>query len=83
LGIWMSVQSAVECRHQEWWRDPDGLAISMQEAWQHLPDVTICQVFERMPIVLQLIVNCGGDYVNVEDRRGCCELSLTVLDSTE
>jgi hypothetical protein len=70
LGIWMSVQSAVECRHQEWWRDPDGLAISVQEAWQHLPEDTIHRVFERIPIVLQMIVECGGDNVNVKERRG-------------
>jgi hypothetical protein len=60
LGIWMSVQSAVECRHQEWWRDPDGLAISVQEAWQHLPEDTIHRVFERIPIVLHLILDCCG-----------------------
>jgi hypothetical protein len=70
LGIWMSVQSAVERMNREQQRDPDGLAFSVQEAWQRLPENTIHWVFDRMPIVLQLIVMCGGDNINVEERRG-------------
>jgi hypothetical protein len=30
----------------------------MMEAWQNLPEHTICWVFNRIPIVLQLIVEC-------------------------
>ena len=70
LGIWMSVQSAVERMNREQQRDPDGLAFSVQEAWQRLPENTIHWVFDRMPIVLQLIVMFGGDNINVEERRG-------------
>jgi hypothetical protein len=71
LGIWMSIQSIVERRHQEQQRDPDGMAIIMHEAWQHFLEGKIRRVFERIPIVLQLIVDCGGDNINVEERQGC------------
>ena len=70
LGIWMSVQSHVEHRHRERRRDPDGLAETVKEAWKHLPEDTIQKVFNRIPIVLEQIVNCGGDNINVEERRG-------------
>ena len=70
LGIWMSVQSHVEHRHRERRRDPDGLAETVKEAWEHLPEDTIQKVFNRIPIVLEQIVNCGGDNINVEERRG-------------
>ncbi len=70
LGIWMSVQSHVERRHRDRCRDPDSLAISIKEAWNNLPVETVQWVFNRIPIVLQQIVECGGDNVNVEERRG-------------
>ena len=40
------------------------------EAWENLPVDTIQKVFDRIPIVLQLIVMFGGDNINVEERRG-------------
>jgi hypothetical protein len=46
LGIWMSVQSHVERRHREQRRDPDGLAVSVMEAWENLPADTIQKVFD-------------------------------------
>jgi len=71
LGIWMRVQSHVEHRHREQRQDPDRLAVSVMEAWENLPEQTIHWVFERIPIVLQLIVKGGGDNnINVEDWRG-------------
>ncbi len=70
LGIWMSVQSHVKSRHRDRCRDPDSLAISVEETWNNLPIETVQRVFNRIPIVLELIVACGGDNVNVEERRG-------------
>jgi hypothetical protein len=70
LGIWMSVQSHVERKHRNRRRDPDGLAQTVQEAWENLPRDTIQRVFSRIPIVLQLIVDNRGDNMNVEERRG-------------
>jgi hypothetical protein len=66
----MSIQSHVERRHRERRQDPDGLAVSVMEAWENLPVDTIQKVFDRIPIVLQLIVEGGGDNINVEGRRG-------------
>jgi len=36
-------------------------------------------VFDRIPIVLQLIVECGGDNINVEERRGCHGAAVWLL----
>jgi hypothetical protein len=35
------------------------------EAWENLPEQTIHRFFERIPIVLQLIVEGGSDNINV------------------
>jgi len=48
--------------------DTDTSAQSFHDAWNHLPIHTIQKVFNRIPIVLQRIVD---GYLNVEDRRGC------------
>jgi hypothetical protein len=66
----MSLQSAVERRHQNRRHDADALAETVIQAWNDLPVGTIQRVFERIPIVHQLIVEGGGDNINVEDRRG-------------
>ncbi len=71
LGIWMSLQSAVERRHRDRRRDTDALSRTVNEAWNNLPAETIQKVFDRIPIVHQLIVDSGGDNVNVEEMRGC------------
>jgi hypothetical protein len=65
LGIWMSFQSHVEHRHWAQRQDPDWLAVSVMEAWENLPEQTIHRFFERIPIVLQLIVEGGSDNINV------------------
>ena len=44
LGVWMSVQAAVEERHRDRRRDPDGLAETVQEAWNNLPIETVQRV---------------------------------------
>jgi hypothetical protein len=56
LGLWMSLQSHVEKLHWNRTRDPDGLAVSIKQAWDHLPVETIQKVFDRIPIILELIV---------------------------
>jgi hypothetical protein len=72
LGLWISLQSHVEKLHQNRTRDPDSLAVSVKQAWDHLPVETIQKVFDRIPIILQLIAEGDGDNINVEDRRGPC-----------
>jgi hypothetical protein len=76
LGIWTSVQSHVENRHRDQCRDPDSLAATVREAWENLPEVTIQRVFNRILIVLRQIVECGGDNINVEERRGHCNMAV-------
>jgi hypothetical protein len=66
----MSIKAVVEVRHHNRRRDPDGLAATVREAWENLPAVTIQKVFDCIPIVLELVVESGGDNVTVEDRRG-------------
>jgi hypothetical protein len=70
LGIWMSIQSAVERSHQNRRTDPDGLAATVKEAWENLPQETIQRVFNQIPIVLRQIVASGGDNITVEDHWG-------------
>jgi hypothetical protein len=41
----MKVQSAVERSHQNRRRDPNGLAATVNEAWENLPGDTIEKVF--------------------------------------
>jgi hypothetical protein len=51
-------------------RDAEALTRTVQEAWRDLPVDTILRVFNRIPVVYQLIVECGGDNINVKERRG-------------
>jgi hypothetical protein len=46
LGIWMSLQSAVERRHRDRRRDIDALSRTVNEAWNDLPAETIQKVFD-------------------------------------
>jgi hypothetical protein len=78
LGIWMSLQSTVEHRNRDRRRHTDALAATVQEAWNDLPAETIQKLFDRIPLVHQLIVDSGSDYVNVEERRGRHNIALFV-----
>jgi len=46
----------------------------MQEAWEEPAD-TIQQVFNRNPIVHQLIVESGGENMNMEEQKGHCNIA--------
>ena len=70
LGLWMSLQSKVEAEHRDKCTNCNAIAHSVQQAWEDLPSVTINRVFERIPVVLQLIVDDDGGNDKVEDRRG-------------
>jgi hypothetical protein len=56
----MSVQTEVKQSHWNMRRDPDGLTTTIKEAWENLSGEPI-----------QKIVECHGDDINVEERRGC------------
>jgi len=70
LGLWMSLQSKVETEHRDKCIHNNAIADSVQQAWANLPSLTISHVFERIPIVLQLIVDDNGGNNRVEERRG-------------
>mgnify|MGYP000882679860 CR=1 FL=1 len=70
LGVWMSVQSHVEKIHRTRTRDPDALAATVHNAWDQLPPSIITKIFNRIPIVLQIILETNGDNDLVETRRG-------------
>ncbi len=50
--------------------------VTVQEAWRDLPADTIQRVFNRIPVVHQLIVESGGDNIKVEERRGCRNIAV-------
>ena len=70
LGVRASTQSHVERKHRNRTREPDALAVSVQEAWRDLPATTITKIFDRIPVVLDLIVEHGGNNDLVETQRG-------------
>ena len=39
LGVWASTQSHVERKHRNRTREPDALALSVQEEWRELPAI--------------------------------------------
>ena len=65
-----TVVAYVEGKHRNRTREPDALALSVQEAWRDLPATTITKIFDRIPVVLDLIVDHGGNNDLVETRRG-------------
>jgi hypothetical protein len=74
LGIWMSLQSAVKCRHRNRRRDAEALTRTVKEAYNNLPLEMITKVFDRLPIVWEIILASNGDHVNVKERRGHCNI---------
>jgi hypothetical protein len=71
LGIWRSIQSAVEKEHAKKTYDPDSLARSVQRAWdKRLNPIAFGRVADRLLKVLDLIVRDNGDNNLVESERG-------------
>jgi hypothetical protein len=50
--------------------DEEARPTTLYEAWKHLAIHMIHMVFNQIPMVYQLIVACGGDNMNVEERMG-------------
>ena len=69
-GLWMSLQSHVEKKHRDRTTTSAAIAISVQEAWDHLPSDTISNVFDRLPTVHRLIIDDHGGNELVQERRG-------------
>jgi hypothetical protein len=70
LGLWRSIQSWSEQQHHNKTTLADTLAVSVNEAWEHLPVQTIYNVFSKVLEVLRIIVDDEGRNDRVEERRG-------------
>ena len=71
LGIWRSVQSAVEKEHLYRCHDADALARTVQKAWdERLRSTVFANVYKRLLRVLKLIIDDNGDNNMVESERG-------------
>jgi hypothetical protein len=57
------------------------LTRTVQEAWRNLPEDTIQRAFNRLPVLHQLIVECGGDNMDVEKRKGYHKIAAAPGDS--
>jgi hypothetical protein len=58
----MSLQAAMEKKHQNRWGTTEVLALSVQEAWLNLSASTLNKVFDRLPRVLKLIADDNEDF---------------------
>jgi hypothetical protein len=63
----MSLQAAMEKKHQNRQRTTEALTLSAQETWLNFPASTLNMVFNRIPRVLELIVADDGDNLQVEE----------------
>lgn len=73
LGLWRSIQSSAEQIHNYRATFADALVLSVNKAWENLlTSYTITSVFNRIPIVLDLIMEDNGGNNRVEERRGHC-----------
>jgi hypothetical protein len=71
LGIWRSIQAAVEKEHVKKTYDPESLARSVERAWdKRLNPIAFSRVADRLLKVLDLIVEDDGDNNLVESQRG-------------
>lgn len=72
LGIWMSIQSAVEREHQFKCHEANALASSVERAWsKRFADGKVFQsVSRRLRKVLDLIIDGNGGNDLVESQRG-------------
>ena len=71
LGLWRSMQSAVEKEHAFKVYDADALNRSVEKAWNdRLKPEVFKRVYERLRKVLKLIESDNGDNNEVESKRG-------------
>ena len=70
LGVWRSLQSAVENLSYQKRFDPDVLAQTVNDAWDKFPAKTIQKVYNRWVRVLELIKLDDGGNRYVEELRG-------------
>ena len=71
LGIWMSLQAAVEREHRSKCCDANALDETVARVWRDVASVSaFTNVFEKLPIIYANIKNCRGGNDTVESNRG-------------
>ena len=71
LGIWMSLQSAVEKKHKGRCCNPDVLNKTVMEVWDDVASVDAFKnVFGKLPMIYKLILSNNGGNDLVETNRG-------------
>jgi hypothetical protein len=84
LGVWMSIQSAVQKVHHGRRCQHDALAKSVEDAWKaNLNIEAFSNVFKRLRVVLRCILDDDGGNRLVEAKRGELFRDATIIDLTE
>jgi len=83
LGVWMSMQSAVERVHYMRRCQHDALAKSVEDAWeQNLNRQAFKNVHGRLRVVMRCILDDDGGNNKVEQKRGKLFRDATIIDLT-
>ena len=83
LGVWMSIQAAVQRVHHMRRCHHDALAASVQQAWSsYLSSEAFHNVWRRLRVVLVCILENEGGNQLVESKRGKLFRDATIIDLT-
>ena len=71
LGVWMSIQNMVEKTHNGQRCQHDALATSCIDAWNTRLNIQAFKnVYKRLRVMLQCVVDNDGGTGKVEEKRG-------------
>ena len=76
LGVWMALQSKVECIHRGKVMQSDELSKSVHQAFSEISEKMLINVYERWKLVLKLIQSGKGTNELVEEHRRKLNRSL-------
>jgi hypothetical protein len=79
LGVWASLQSAVEIEHRDMTRtSPDALDRSTREAWRKYSTATLLKIYNRWVLCLDHIIMLCGDNGKIDKLRGDLVIPLVM-----
>jgi hypothetical protein len=70
LGFWMALQNRTEKKSFDMRISKNNVFTAVQEAWDEMPALTITKICDRIPKVLDLIVQDNGGNRLVQNNRG-------------
>jgi len=70
LGFWMALQNRTEKKSFDKRISNNNVFAAVQEAWDEMPALTLTKIFDRIPKVLDLIVEDNGGNRLVQNNRG-------------